>query len=408
MKAEIITIGTEILLGEIVNTNAQYLAQQCAEIGLDVYYQTVVGDNLQRLRAAFTLAATRAELIICTGGLGPTDDDLTKQALAEHVQRELQTDDQARAAIELFFTRRGLSASANNLRQAWTLTGADVLPNDNGLAVGTAVVDNGVAYLLLPGPPRELQQMFSTYAVPWIRRLAPELQTLHSHILCFAGIGESAVAAELDDFIKQQTDPTIATYAKEGEVQVRLASRTPSTFVHMEAQIRQRLGEYLYAVGEQTLEETVVAALTCAGKSVALAESCTGGTISKLLTSVPGSSNVFEGAMVVYSNRVKHNWLHIPHAWLEGGDAPGAVSRETAVRLAEQMLIQSTADYSLAVTGVAGPAEQENKPVGLVYIAIGTRNGVTTCEELRTGGTRTVIQWRAAKFALYKLWQKIK
>lgn len=409
LKTEIITIGTEILLGEIVNTNAQYLAEQCANVGLDVYFQTVVGDNKTRFIHALEIAAQRAKVIVCTGGLGPTDDDLTKESLAEYLDEALEYDDAAKTKIEHFFTNRNVFMPPNNLKQALRISGDEAcsLANDNGLAIGCAIHKNGCYFILLPGPPREMKLMFQSYAVPWILQKATGLQRLESKMLCFAGIGESSVAEMLHDLIKNQTDPSIATYAKEGEVLVRIASKNVNQIAPIEAQIKQRLTEYLYAEQERTLEQVLIERCLEKKIRIAVAESCTGGLLSQLITSVPGSSAVLHSAVVAYTNEAKQDLLNITRSLLEGEHAPGAISEQTATQMAENMLKQCGVDYTVAVTGVAGPGESEGKPVGLVYIAVAGNGKSTEVYEYRTGGTRSIVQIRAAKYALFKLCQKI-
>jgi nicotinamide-nucleotide amidase len=227
-------------------------------------------------------------------------------------------------------------------------------------------------------------------------------------MLCFAGIGESAVAARLADLIDDQTDPSIATYAREGEVQVRIASKDEARIRPLEIEITKRLHEYLYALEDQTIEQALVNHCLLRKKTIVVAESCTGGRIAQLITSVPGSSQIFTGGIVTYSNESKISWLGIAEDRLYGSQSPGAISRETAEHMAKSVLDQSTADYALSITGIAGPTEVEDKPVGLIYIALTTRSGLCLVEEHRLAGTRTMIQQRAAKLSLYKLWQFIK
>lgn len=411
MKAEIIAIGTELLMGQIVNTNAQYLAQGLAELGVGVYYQTVVGDNPARMKEALQLASQRVDLIICTGGLGPTQDDLTKDVLAEFIGQKLIIHQPSLDNIEELFRKRGMVMVESNARQATLPEHGDPLPNDTGLAVGTGVTHAGKHYILLPGPPKEMKPMFDRYARPWIEARMDSVQPLFSVMLKFAGIGESLLEHELLDLIRAQTDPTIAPYAKEGEVAIRLTTRAASAdeaasrLGPLEAEIRRRLGQHIYASEDIALEEQIVRMLTASGRTVAAAESCTGGLFSDLMTSVPGSSAAFRGSVVCYTNEAKRKLLGIPGELLEGEGAPGAISEETAALLAERVLAGTEADYGVAITGVAGPAESEGKPVGLVYVSVLRKGGTPQTDRLQLSGNRETIRLRAAKNAMYRLWK---
>lgn len=411
MRAEIIAVGTELLLGQIVNTNAQYLSQECANLGIDIYFQTVVGDNAGRIKHALETARSRAELIICTGGLGPTQDDLTKDALADFLGKRLFLHGPSMDKITATFQARGIHMVESNARQALLIEGAEPLPNDTGLAVGLAITADGTHYILLPGPPREMKPMFETYAKPWLRSILPDEAPLYSTMLKFAGIGESSLEHALIDLIERQSDPSIAPYAKEGEVTIRLTTRARSReeaerkMRPVEAAIRERVGAHLYAVEDIPLEAAIVRRMTEAGLTFAVAESCSGGLLSHLVTSVPGSSAVFRGGVVCYTNEVKSGLLGVPRGMLEGEGAPGAVSGETAVLLAENAMRRTNADFALSITGVAGPGESEGKPVGLVYIGIARQGQPARSEKLVLSGSRETIKLRAAKQALYELWK---
>ncbi|KEQ27475.1 competence/damage-inducible protein A [Paenibacillus tyrfis] len=414
MRAEIIAVGTELLMGQIVNTNAQYLAKGLADIGVGVYFQTVVGDNVSRIKESLHIAKGRADLIICTGGLGPTQDDLTKDVLGEVLGQKLVIHEPSMNKMVEMFQRRGIPMVESNARQALMLEQSDPLPNDTGLAVGVAVTHEGTHYILLPGPPKEMKPMFDRYAKPWIESKLDHVQPLYSIMLKFAGIGESALEHALIDLIEAQTDPTIAPYAKEGEVAIRLTTRASSADEAMtrlrplEAEIRGRLEEHIYAAEDITLEQQVLRMLAESGQKLAVAESCTGGLLSDLLTAVPGSSQSFLGGVICYSTALKHKLLGVPMELLEGPDAPGAVSEETAVELARNTLRLLEADVAVSITGVAGPGETEGKPVGLVYAGLAHRNGQAFAVKLQLSGNRETIKLRAAKSALYHLWKTIK
>ncbi|MDR6552744.1 competence/damage-inducible protein A [Paenibacillus qinlingensis] len=414
MKAEIIAVGTELLLGQIVNTNAQFLSRECAARGIDIYFQTVVGDNEQRLLASLQLAASRADVVICTGGLGPTQDDLTKDVLASFTGRKLVLHEPSMDAITAMFTSRGIHMVESNRRQALMLEGSDPLQNDTGLAVGNALTFNGTHFVLLPGPPKEMKPMFMNYAVPWLQSLMTDEVPLYSKMLKFAGIGESNLEHQLLDLIQAQSDPTIAPYAKEGEVTIRLTTRAHSAaegeekLKATEEEIKRRLGEYLYADQDVPIETIVLQLLAESKQTLAVAESCTGGLLSDLITAVPGSSTSFLGGIIVYSNALKHKLLDVPMEVLEGEGAPGAVSSETAVILAEQLLVRTGSDFGISVTGVAGPSPSEGKPVGLVYVGLAQKDAKTEVFTLQLSGNREFIKQRAAKRALYQLWKQLK
>ncbi|CAG7624169.1 competence/damage-inducible protein A [Paenibacillus allorhizosphaerae] len=413
MRAEIIAVGTELLMGQIVNTNAQYLSRGLADIGVGVYFQTVVGDNAQRIKESLRIAKDRADVIICTGGLGPTQDDLTKDVLAETVCQRLVMHGPSMDKIEHMFQKRGVPMVESNARQALMLEHSEPLANDTGLAVGVALTHEGTHYILLPGPPKEMKPMFDRYAKPWIAAQMGSVQPLYSVMLKFAGIGESQLEHELIDLIEAQSDTTIAPYAKEGEVAIRLTTRAASMLEAqaklkpLEEEIRSRVGQYIYAAEDIALEEAVLRLLTEQGRTLAVAESCTGGLLSDLLTNVPGSSAAFAGGIICYTNRLKHELLNVPMEQLEGSGAPGAVSEETAKRLAEQILSVTGSDYGVSVTGVAGPGESEGKPVGLVYVGVASRDGETTVKQLQQFGNRETIKLRSAKSALYQLWKRM-
>jgi nicotinamide-nucleotide amidase len=413
MKAEIIAIGTELLLGQIVNTNAQFLAQQCAAMGIDVYYQTVVGDNNARLRQAISIANERAELIIFTGGLGPTLDDLTKDVLADYLNRELLIHQPSMDKITSFYKLRGLDMVESNARQALMLQDSDPLLNETGMAVGNALTADGTHFILLPGPPKEMKPMFENQAKAWLRTIMADQMPLYSKMLKFCGIGESTLEHQLIDLIKTQHDPTIAPYAKEGEVTIRLSTKAYTQaeadfqMAATEQIIRERLGDYLYAQEDVGIEHVILKLLVKRNATLSVAESCTGGLLSDLITAVPGSSASFLGGIICYSNQVKHDLLKVPYEWLEGDGVPGAISSETAQALAEQLLIAMKTDYAVSITGVAGPAESEGKPVGLVYIGIAHKNQPTQIVKVQHTGDRELIKLKAAKTALYHLWRKL-
>jgi nicotinamide-nucleotide amidase len=414
MKAEIIAVGTELLLGQIVNTNAQYLSQKLAELGIDVYFQTVVGDNPGRLRQAIETGRSRADLLVFTGGLGPTQDDLTKDVLAEYLDQKLIIHQPSMDVIEQLFSSRGIQMVESNRRQALMLERSRPLENTAGLAVGNGIAQDGTLYMLLPGPPKEMKPMMDEAGSVWLREMLGELNPLYSRILKFAGIGESNLEAKLIGLIEGQSDPTIAPYANEGEVTIRISTKAASEgdangkIDQSVAQIRQLAGEFLYAERDIPIEEQIVALLRLSGRKLASAESCSGGLFAELITSVPGSSGEFQGGVVTYTNGMKHQLLGIPMTQLEGPGAAGAVSESTAAMMAERICMAAEADFGVSLTGVAGPAESEGKPVGLVYVGIAERGKPTVVHTLQLSGDRTMIRLRAVKAALYRLWLQLR
>ncbi|MBU5441837.1 competence/damage-inducible protein A [Paenibacillus sp. MSJ-34] len=414
MKAEIVAVGTELLLGQIVNTNAQFLSRELAALGIDVYYQTVVGDNLQRLRQAIEIARERADLVLFTGGIGPTQDDLTKDALASYLGRTLHIHAPSMDKIERMFLSRGANMVESNRRQALMIDGSDPLPNETGLAVGNALIHDGTAYMLLPGPPKEMKPMFEHEGKRWLQqRLLTNEMPLFSRMLKFAGIGESSLEAKLIDLIEGQSDTTIAPYAQEGEVTIRLSTKARTVeeasakLDVLETEIRGRLGAHLYAAENVAIEQVIVERMSAKDWTLSAAESCTGGLLSEMITAIPGSSRMFAGGIVCYSNALKEQLLNVPHAMLEGETAPGAVSAETAQTMAEQMRTIADTDLAVAITGVAGPGASERKPVGLVYIAIAQKGEPTQVEKLQLSGGREMIRLRTVKTVLYHLWRRL-
>lgn len=410
MRGEIISVGTELLLGQIANTNAQYISRKLAEIGVDVLYHTAVGDNHQRLKGILETAQQRSELIIFTGGLGPTKDDLTKETIASHLGKALVEDGLSMKKIERYFTQRGIEMTENNRKQAQVIEQSTVLSNDHGMAPGMAVEADGLRYILLPGPPRELIPMFESYAVPYLQSLFPEQQVVHSKVLRFFGIGESALEEKLLDLIEAQSNPTIAPLANDGEVTIRITAKAKNIVEanemigKIEVDIEARVGEYVYGNNDETLPVVAVRALKRGALKLSLAESCTGGLLSHMITSIPGCSDIYSGGLISYSAEAKSQLLHVPFDLI---NQHGTVSEECAKAMAAQAKQVFRTDVALSVTGVAGPDTTENKPVGLVYIGLATPEGVYSYR-LNLSGTREGIQLRAAKYSLFYLCQYLK
>ena len=400
MKAEIIAVGTEILTGQILNTNAQFLSEKLAEIGVDVYIQTAVGDNEARLLSVLKIARERSELVILTGGLGPTEDDLTKQTVAKFLGKNLVFDAQAQAKLDDFFAQRpDYARTPNNERQAQIIQGATPLANETGLAVGGMIEVEGVTYVVLPGPPSELKPMI-------LNELLPRLMTgakLYSRVLRFFGIGESQLATILADLIEQQTDPTLAPYAKTGEVTLRLSTKAKSkeeadlALNTLEEQILSRdtfegtsLRELCYGYGdEMSLASLVVEELKKRQISITAAESLTAGLFQASLVDFSGVSAIFKGGFVTYSLEEKAKMLDIPQTELE---IHGVVSTYTAEKMAEQAREKTASDIGISLTGVAGPESLEGHPAGTVFIGLSQESGTEVIRVNIGGRSRTDVR----------------
>ena len=373
LTAEILSVGTELLMGQILDTNAQYISQRLAEVGINQYYRTTVGDNRQRLQETIQQALGRADLVILTGGLGPTEDDLTKETAAAVLgHTDFTIDETSKARMYQRFVHYNHAMPENNLKQVMFPKGAIILTNDYGTAPGCIIEKEGKAIILLPGPPREMRPMFDASVMPYLRRESHS--QLYSQVLRVYGMGESMVAEQLGDLIDQQTNPTIATYALTGETTIRVTARCNSDregeelLRPMIRQIQDRLGSVVYATHGEPLERVCAGLLEQAGKTLAVAESCSGGMLASTLVSVAGSSAWFLEGCVTYSNAAKMRRLGVREDTLA---SHGAVSRETALEMARGMRASAGADLALATTGIAGPGGgTAEKPVGLVYVAL--------------------------------------
>ncbi|MCM3570770.1 competence/damage-inducible protein A [Neobacillus mesonae] len=404
MNAEIIAVGSELLLGQIVNTNARFISQELAGLGIDVYYHTVVGDNPDRLKAAITIAEKRSDIIIFTGGLGPTKDDLTKETIARHLGKQLVMDDAALDGIKLYFKRTNREMTENNKKQALILEGSHVLPNDHGMAPGMLLKKDAHLYMLLPGPPKEMEPMFSKYGKQALSAEADSSSILVSRVLRFFGIGEAALETEIIDLIEAQSNPTIAPLAGDGEVTLRLTAKHSDEAVavsmldEVEKKIGERVGEFLYGYDQSSLLNELTKLLKEKKLTITAAESLTGGMFQQNITSISGASSVFKGGIVCYSNEVKHQILQVKQETLE---KYGAVSEQCAQELAENAGRIFGTDIGISFTGVAGPEELEGKPVGTVYIGISIKGKQTVVKKLTLSGTRTANRGRAVKYGCY-------
>lgn len=374
-SAEILCIGTEILMGDIINTNAAYIAKELAGLGINVYHQSVVGDNPQRLKESLALAFSRADIVITTGGLGPTYDDLSKETIAAYFNRKLVMDEESLNAIECHFLRLNRVMTDNNKKQAMMPEGCVIFANHNGTAPGCAIEgegeQQGKTAIMLPGPPREMKPMFEQGVKPFL--LKDSDTRLVSHTMHFFGIGESMLESILHELMEESTNPTVAPYAKTGEVQLRVTARVKqgkdaeALLQPVMEQIKEKVGEFLYGIDVGDLQTAAVWALKEKNLHVAVAESCTGGYVAKRITDVSGASDVFECGICSYSNRIKHQILGVKQETL---DTFGAISEETAREMAEGVRRISGAEIGVSVTGNAGPQASEGKDVGLVYIGV--------------------------------------
>ena len=389
MNAEIISVGTELLLGQVVNTDAAIVAQELSALGINLLYSSVVGDNSARLKNAVETAISRSNLLIMTGGLGPTTDDLTKETAAAAAGKKLVLHEESLRRIQTYFN--AASVTKNQEKQAWLPEGCTVLQNDNGTAPGCAFqAENGCTIIMLPGPPSELAPMLKNYAVPYLKQ--GQESVIVSHNVHIYGKGEAPVAQIMDDKMDGE-NPTLAPYAKEGECLLRVTAKAKDEKAADEMcqplieEIKRRLGDYVYSVDVESLEELVVAELKKAGKTLATAESCTGGLLSKRITDIPGSSEVFHMGCVTYANEAKEALLFVPHEILE---RHGAVSEETAKAMAEGIVQRSGSSIGVGITGIAGPdGGTAEKPVGLIYIALSDGENTWVTKRSPIGRTKS-------------------
>lgn len=385
MKCELVFVGTELLLGDILNTNAQYLSKKLAALGFDVMFQSVVGDNPERLRSVLEEALSRSDVIITTGGLGPTKDDLTKEICAGVFGLPLEMHEESLERIHEYFKAKNAPMPKSNEKQALMPRGSVVFKNNNGTAPGCAMEKDGKHIIILPGPPREMHMMFEEGALPYLRRFSDHV--IISHSVRTFGIGESLMAEKAGDLLDMQ-NPTVAPYAKSGEALLRVTAKCENEKQAEELispvveEIKNRLGSMVYGIDLSSMEQAVVSLLKEKKLTVATAESCTGGLISKRLTDISGASEVFGCGVVSYSNEVKEKLLGVKKEHLE---KYGAVSEVVAASMALGVQRLSGADIGVSVTGIAGPSSDgTNKPVGLVYIAV-TDGSSYRLKKLTTG-----------------------
>lgn len=407
MRGEIVAVGAELLRGETLNTNARFLSQALTALGVEVRHHAVVPDDARAAADAIRRALGRAEIVVISGGLGPTPDDPTRDAVALATGRDLVEDPGARELVARHFERRGVTPPAPVWKQAMVPAGARVLPNPVGSAPGFLLEDRGTVLIALPGPPRELEAVFEEAVRPYLARLAaPQRPGAASRVLRVCGLEEAAIAARLEDLLAAP-NPLVTTYARPGEVRVRIAARAAdedqaaALVAAAEEAIRSRLGSHVFGADDVTLEAAVGDALRRRGLTLALAESCTGGLVGHRITNVPGSSDYFLFGAVVYANAAKEAVLGVPGETIR---RHGAVSHETAAAMAEGVRRVAGSDIGVATTGIAGPGGgTPAKPVGTVFFGLATPEGTRTERRLFTGG-RGDIKEMAAQEALTLLW----
>lgn len=403
MNAEIISVGTELLLGQILNTNAKFISEQLASAGINLFYTTVVGDNAERLTDASKQAFSRADLVIFTGGLGPTGDDITKETVSEYFGLKTVCDEYSLNKIKVFFDKTNIKMTENNVKQAYMPEGAEIIENFNGTAPGCIIEKDGKIAVLIPGPPNEAEPMFKNQIMPYL--LKKSGMTIVSKTVKTFGIGESALENKVKDLMESE-NPTLAPYAKTGEAELRITAKSETAegaerlISDMLEKVKSRIGEYIYGYDDETLNSAVYKFLKNNGMTLGTAESCTGGLLADSIVKTPGSSSVFGYGVVTYANEAKMKLLGVKAETLE---KYGAVSPQTASEMAEGIRRLSASDLGAATTGIAGPdGGTAEKPVGLVYIAVAGRNG-TRVKKLNLSGNREKVRLLAVKNVLHMI-----
>jgi len=403
MRAEIISIGTELLLGHIINTNAAFLSQRLAELGIDTYHHTTVGDNKSRLAVSIKQALARSDIVITSGGLGPTVDDVTIEIVAEVVNRPLTLNKTILKDLKEYFRMRNLKPPAGSARQACIPEGVKWIRNRVGTAPGLLIEYQNKVIICLPGPPRELEPMFTNAVVPYLKRIAKSSWTIKSRTIKLAGLAESQVNARVKDLLNLKPPTTVGIYAKLGEVDLKIMAKAVDekgaghAIKRLEKEIRSRLKDYIFGYDSETLDGAAAHILTKKKLTISVAESCTGGLVSHRLTNVSGSSRYFVMGVIAYSNEVKAGLVGVSEKLLK---ERGAVSGPVAVEMARGVKFLASTDIGIGITGIAGPAGgTKTKPVGLVYIALVIKNK-RIVKELRFRGSREEIKFQASQAAL--------
>ena len=404
MKAEIITVGTEILLGDILNTNTHYLSNELANMGVDVYYQITVGDNENRLLNQLEESFRRSDLVVLTGGLGPTEDDLTKEVCAKYFNLEMEFHQPSWDKIIEIHNKMKRIPTENNKKQAYFPVNSTILPNEYGTAPGCIMEKDNKTIIVMPGPPREMKPMFDNFVKPFLQKNSEDI--LKSKVIRIIGVGESKVENDLLDLIQKQINPTIATYAKDGECTVRITAKGKTVeeveklILPVTKEIKNRFKETVYGEDETTIEDEVAKLLVKNNLTISVAESCTGGMVSSYLINYPGISSVFMEGCVTYSNEAKMKSLNVRKETL---NSVGAVSEQCAREMAEGIATRHNTNIGLSTTGIAGPeGGTEEKPVGLVYMGIKINNK-TIVKKYIFNGDRQQIRYRACKALLNDL-----
>jgi len=411
MNAEIIAVGSELLLGQIANTNAKFISNQLAELGINVFYHTVVGDNANRLEQAISIAEKRADLIIFSGGLGPTKDDLTKETIAKYLNEELTINQTALDSIEAYFHRLNRPMTENNRKQAVVLKDSEVLPNHHGMAPGMVYVKKDKTYILLPGPPKELEPMFQFEAKPLLAKEISGFETIKSLVLRFYGIGEAELEHRLADLLDAQTNPTIAPLASDGEVTLRITAKANSEeeadrlIANAQIPILERVGEFQYGTDDDSLASKAAELLKEKGLTIAAAESLTAGLFQSELAEIAGISSVLVGGMVTYTEQAKISQLGVPEQLIK---QYGVVSKECAIAMADKVKERFGTDIGVGLTGAAGPDVHDGQPVGTVWIALSIGDEEPAAYLLKLSGLRNTNRLRAVKSAFHYLIQRLK
>lgn len=406
MKAEIIAVGSELLLGQISNTNARFISTQLAEIGLDVYYQTVVGDNADRLLESIQIAEKRADLIIFTGGLGPTKDDLTKETIAKHLGMNLVLDNHAIIYIEDFFKRMDRRMTENNKKQALVLEGCTVLENKHGMAPGMLLSTESHSYILLPGPPKEMEPMFQFEAKPLLPKLLLDENVIMSHVIRFYGIGEAELETEVQDLLDIQTNPTLAPLASDGEVTLRLTAKSNTEeeawkkIEILQAEILNRVGKFVYGYNNDSLPSKLREILIENDLTISAAESMTAGLFQSELAAVPGMGEALVGGMITYTEDVKIKQLGVDADIIE---KYSVVSSQCAEQMALRVKELFQTDIGVGITGAAGPDGHGGQPAGTIWIGIAIGDTKSVTYKLNLSGLRNTNRIRAVKFTIHYL-----
>lgn len=408
MIVEIVATGTELLLGEIINTNTPFLSQKLNELGFDVLYHSTVGDNRKRMTQVLDNALQRSDVIITSGGLGPTQGDITKEVTAQLLDRPLFLHEASVTHITALFAKRKLPMTDSNLRQAMIPQGAIVIENELGTAPGVILEHNNKIIIHLPGPPKELECMFEHAVIPYLKNRFNSQGAIVSRILHTSGIGESSLEEKIKEFILSQSNPTIALLARQGEIIVRLTAKGTTEkeandlIDTLEEQLRQKIADYIWGLDNDTIEAIIGEILTEKQLTVALAESCTGGLTTSRITDISGSSAYLMGSIVCYTNKIKTDFIGVtPQVLLEYG----AVSQQTACLMAAGIREKFATSIGIGITGIAGPTgATPTKPVGTVFIAIDGPGGIQ-CQHHTFNGQRTEIKYRISQTALHMLRQ---